>query len=96
MSTSIIAKTPTLEDDKVVLETEAVKAHRDRVKYSKNSWQLFQHNPQDFRSRFVTVNESCIHYCTPKTIAVRSFGCQRRVYEKNTFSRLCSYKRLYQ
>ena len=40
---------------------------RNRVSCSKDNLQLFQRNPQDFRCRFVTVDETWIHHYTPET-----------------------------
>ena len=40
---------------------------RNRVRCSKDGLQLFQQNPQDFRCRFVTVDETWIHHYTPET-----------------------------
>ena len=40
---------------------------RNRVRCSKDCLQLFQRNPQDFRCRFVTVDETWIHHYTPET-----------------------------
>ena len=40
---------------------------RNRVKCCKDGLQLFQKNPQDFKRRFVTVDETWIHHYTPET-----------------------------
>ena len=40
---------------------------RNRVKCCKESLPLFQKNPKDFKRRFVTVDETWIHYYTPET-----------------------------
>jgi histone-lysine N-methyltransferase SETMAR len=40
---------------------------RDRVRCSRDNLQLFQRNPQDFRHRFVTVDETWMHHYTPET-----------------------------
>lgn len=40
---------------------------RNRVRYCMDGLQLFQKNPEDFKRRFVTVDETWIHYYTPET-----------------------------
>jgi histone-lysine N-methyltransferase SETMAR len=37
------------------------------VRYSKDNLQLFQWNPQEFRRRFIAVDETWIHHYTPET-----------------------------
>ena len=37
------------------------------MKCYKEGLQLFQKNPKDFKRRFVTVDETWIHYYTPET-----------------------------
>ena len=39
---------------------------RDRV-ISKQCLKMFQHNPDEFLRRFITVNETWIHYFIPET-----------------------------
>lgn len=39
---------------------------RNRVRCSKDNLELFQLNPQDFKRRFVTVDETWIHHYTPE------------------------------
>ena len=40
---------------------------RDRVTISKQYFEIFQRNPDEFLRRFTTVNETWIHYFTPET-----------------------------
>ena len=40
---------------------------RKRVTTSKDCLELFKRNPNEFLLRFVTVDETWIHYCTPET-----------------------------
>jgi len=40
---------------------------RDRVTISKQYLEMFQRNPDEFLRRFITVDETWIHYFTPET-----------------------------
>lgn len=40
---------------------------RERMNTSKHCLELFQHNPQEFLRRFITVDETWIHHYTPET-----------------------------
>jgi len=40
---------------------------RDRVMISKQCLEMFQRNPDEFLCRFITVDETWIHYFTPET-----------------------------
>ena len=40
---------------------------RDRVTISKQCLEMFQRNPDEFLRRFITVDETWIHYFTPET-----------------------------
>ncbi|KAG5320106.1 SETMR methyltransferase, partial [Acromyrmex heyeri] len=40
---------------------------RDRVMISKQCLEMFQHNPNEFLRRFITVDKTWIHYFTPET-----------------------------
>jgi hypothetical protein len=49
-----------------VLQLLTVDQKQNCVRCSKDNSQLFQRNPQDFRRRFITVDETWIHHYTPE------------------------------
>ncbi|KAG5342376.1 SETMR methyltransferase, partial [Acromyrmex heyeri] len=49
-----------------VLRSLTVDHKRDHVTISKQCLEMFQHNPDEFLRRFITVDETWIHYFTPE------------------------------
>ena len=53
--------------DKMDARLLTVDHKRDRVTISKQCLEMFQRNPDEFLHRFITVDETWIHYFTPET-----------------------------